>query len=65
MISLSYNRLTIRRDKRPVVALGDKILATKAADAGADTSAEEREIDRLVYALYGLADEEVEAVEAR
>ena len=48
----------------PIVALVDKILAAKAADAGADTSAEEREIDRLVYALYGLADEEIAAVEA-
>ena len=48
----------------PIVALVDKILAAKAADADADTSAEERAIDRLVYALYGLADEEIAAVEA-
>ena len=53
-----------RERQEPVIALVDKILAAKAADAGADTSAEEREIDRLVYALYGLADEEIAAVEA-
>ena len=30
----------------------DQILATKRADAGADTSAPEAEIDQHVYALY-------------
>ena len=32
----------------------DRILAVKQRDAEADTSALEREIDELVYALYGL-----------
>ena len=35
---------------RPV----DRILKAKDADAKADTSALEAEIDRLVYDLYGL-----------
>jgi len=30
----------------------DRILAAKQRDAGADTSALERELDELVYALY-------------
>ena len=50
--------------QEPITALVDKILDAKAADANADTSAEERAIDRLVYALYGLADDEIAAVES-
>ena len=51
-------------EQLPITALVDKILDAKAGDANADTSAEERAIDRLVYALYGLADDEVAAVES-
>ena len=40
------------------------ILAAKARDATADVSALEREIDALVYALYGLTPEEIKIVEA-
>lgn len=46
-----------------VVALVDQILAAKRADAGADTSAPEAEIDRHVYALYGLTPAEIKLVE--
>jgi hypothetical protein len=45
--------------------LVDKILAAKRADPRADTSALEGEIDRLVYELYGLTEEEVRIVEGR
>ena len=38
------------------------ILAAKTADPTADTSADEEEIDRLVYALYGLTDAEVAVI---
>ena len=46
----------------------NQILTAKAADrndgpATADTSALEAEIDRLVYALYGLTDDEIAIVE--
>ena len=41
----------------------DRILAAKQRDAEADTSALEREIDELVYALYGLTPEEIKIVE--
>ena len=47
----------------PLVQLVDEILAAKDADPEADVTALENEIDRLVYALYGLVDEEVGAVE--
>jgi hypothetical protein len=46
-----------------LVALVDRILASKRRDAEADTSALEREIDELVYALYGLTPEEIKLVE--
>ncbi len=46
-----------------IVNLIDSILATKAADPAADTSKQEWEIDRLVYDLYGLTEEEVGVVE--
>jgi hypothetical protein len=39
------------------------ILAANRADAGADTSAWEAEIDRHVYALYGLTHAEIKTVE--
>ena len=39
------------------------ILSAKEADPVADTSELERELDRLVYNLYGLTDEEVAVVE--
>ena len=53
----------IPHDKqRPFVTLVDKILKAKNADPDADTSEFEREIDRLVYELYGLTEEEIAAV---
>ena len=48
--------------QRPFVRLVDRILAEKAADAAADTEPLEREIDRLVYDLYGLTEEETAEV---
>ncbi|MDO9339164.1 MAG: TaqI-like C-terminal specificity domain-containing protein, partial [Bacteroidales bacterium] len=43
----------------------DKIIAFKKTDPAADTSALESEIDRLVYELYGLTEEEIRIVEER
>lgn len=48
-----------------MIELVDKILEIKCSDTSADTSALEREIDRLVYGLYGLTEEEVEVVECK
>ena len=50
--------------QKPVERLVDRILAAKQRDAEADTSALEREIDELVYALYGLTSEEKALVQA-
>jgi type I restriction-modification system DNA methylase subunit len=51
-------------EQKPFVALVDKILAAKQRDAEADTSGLEREIDDLVYSLYGLTAEEIALVQA-
>ena len=49
--------------QRPFVKLVDSILEAKDADPDADTSHLEWEIDRLVYDLYGLTEEEDTAIE--
>jgi hypothetical protein len=41
----------------------DRIIAAKQRDAEADVRAFEREIDQLVYALYGLTAQEIKIVE--
>ena len=51
--------------QKPIIALVDKILAAKKANPQADTSKEEAEIDRLVYRLYGLTEDEIKVVEGR
>jgi hypothetical protein len=42
-----------------------QILAFKQSDQKADTSDLEQQIDKLVYELYGLSDEEIAIVEGR
>jgi hypothetical protein len=46
-----------------LITLVDRILAKKKS--GEDTTEEEAEIDSLVYALYGLTEEEIAVVEGR
>ncbi len=46
-----------------IEALVDKILAAKKENPQADTSTWEKEIDELVYRLYGLTEKEVQAIE--
>ena len=45
-----------------IIRLVNRILKAKADDPNADTGKLEGEIDRLVYQLYGLTEEEVETV---
>lgn len=47
---------------REIETLVDRILSTKKLDPQADTSTLEAEIDRLVYALYGLTNGEVKII---
>lgn len=53
------------RDQRPVIDLVDQILAAKQKDPNADTAVLERQIDQMVYKLYGLTPEEIEIVEGK
>lgn len=53
------------KQQKPIIDLVDKILAAKKANLQADTSKEEAEIDRLVYALYGLSENEIKVVEGK
>lgn len=49
--------------KSELVRLADEILADKAGNPSADTSQCEKEIDDIVYDLYGLTGEEIALVE--
>lgn len=57
----------ISHENQPIVtqieALVDKILQAKKSNPQADTSNWEREIDKLVYSLYDLTEEEIRIVE--
>ena len=47
----------------PIIELVDQVLEIRRADLSADTGKQEAEIDRLVYELYGLTEEEIEKTE--
>jgi hypothetical protein len=47
----------------PINNLVDQILSLKKSNPSADTSVLEQEIDKLVYELYGLTEEEIRIVE--
>ncbi|MFZ3089376.1 MAG: N-6 DNA methylase [Nitrospirota bacterium] len=51
--------------QQPFITLVDQILAAKKKDPNADTTALERQIDKMVYALYGLTPDEIAIVEGR
>ena len=51
--------------QQPIIDLVNIILAAKREDPQADTGAWEAEIDRLVYELYGLTEEEIKVVEGK
>ncbi len=52
-------------NEKPIVYLVDQILNAKKQDPNTDTSALEREIDHLVYQLYGLTEEEIKIIEEK
>ena len=67
MMQIPLSEIPIKRispdEQKPFIKLVDRILVAKHRDAEADTSALEREIDQLVYALYDLTPEEIQIVE--
>jgi hypothetical protein len=50
-------------EQQPLIDLVNEILQKKKENEGADVSALEREIDRLVYGLYGVSEMEIEIME--
>lgn len=57
--------INVSADRNAIVCCADKILKIKNENPHSDTSALEREIDQLVYQLYGLTDEEISIVEGK
>jgi len=51
--------------QQPLITLVNQILAVKKENSAADTSELEREIDVLVYELYGLTEEEIGVIEGK
>ena len=66
-VRFTVERIPIPRisasEQRPFIRLVDEILEAKAADPDADTSYLEWDIERHVYDLYGLTEEEDTAIE--
>lgn len=54
-----------KKEQHPFIKLVDKILSLKKQNPEADTSDLEAEIDKMVYELYGLSEEEVRVVEGK
>ena len=52
-----------KEEESMLAKLADNIMTAKNANPSADTSALESEIDRIVYQLYGLTEEEIKIVE--
>lgn len=52
-------------EQRPYDRLVERILSIKKVDPSTDTWELEREIDQLVYSLYGLTEDEIAVVEER
>ena len=63
--NLPYAKDCSPNQQRTLITLVDQILAAKEKDPKADTSGLEKQIDDMVYALYGLTPEEIAIVEGR
>lgn len=50
-------------NQKPFITLVDQILSAKRKNPNADTTALERQIDKMVYELYDLTPEEIEIME--
>ena len=52
------------KKQQPIIDLVDKVLSIKRSRPSADTSTLEYQIDKLVYDLYGLTEEEIAVIES-
>ena len=50
-------------EQAPIIKLVEQILTTKQSTPSVSTAEMEKEIDKLVYGLYGLTVEEIEIIE--
>ena len=55
--------IIIPRNQKQYVKYVDKIMELKSIDTKADTTKQEKQIDKLVYKLYNLTEEEIQIVE--
>jgi len=62
LIEIPIAKATIEEQSR-IVKIVDAIYDSKKTDPAADTYMLEKEIDQLVYKLYGLTDEEIAVME--
>lgn len=60
--SLPIKEISLEQ-QQAYISLSTQILTAKKANPNTDISALEKEIDRLVYDLYGLTEEEIKIVE--
>jgi len=51
--------------QKPIISLVDKILSKKKSDSKVDTTELEKAIDKLVYEIYGLSDEEITFIDEK
>lgn len=56
-------KLADSKTQETIETLVNQILAKKSEDNSADTSELEKEIDKIVYELYGLSEEEIRIIE--
>jgi hypothetical protein len=67
MIKVVFEQIPLKKilpeAQQPFIEKVDQILTLKQSNASADTSLLEREIDFMVYELYGLSEEEIGVVE--
>ena len=60
---LNLSDVAERAQHNAIVKLVKRMLSAKAANSAPDTAALEREIDGIVYDLFGLTEEEIAIVE--
>ena len=54
-----------KEEQLPIIKLANSILTAKRENPSVDTSEQEREIDKIVYQLYGLTEDEIRIIEQK
>jgi hypothetical protein len=61
--TVSQFPIIVTKNTQPIISIVDKILTAKKIDPNADTTKLESKIDRLVYKLYNLTENEIKIIE--